>query len=135
MQSYKGLELWYVLPAVLLSAVIAAGPVVALLGTTLLARLIFAVVLAGLTVFFYALRSWRKQAGLAMVAIAIEFVFLVIIFFKPEYPLRGVVLDAIGTDLAGLAWQVTIGASMLLLILGSAILLWGFHAHRKNVEN
>jgi len=134
MATYQGLQIRYLLPSVGLAGLISAPPILGLMGTTLVARLTFVTVLVALTLFFYHLRSWRKELGIALVAISLEFAFLVIIFFKPEYPLRQVVFDAIGADLAGLAWQVTMALSGVMVIVGSAVLLWGIHAHSEKKE-
>jgi len=130
------LKLRYLFPALALAAVLTAGPIVALLGTTERARLLFVAVLGIVTVIFYHFRSWRLQAGTASLALGFEFILLVIVYFNPVFPWRRLVTSWVGTTWANIIWQATLGASVLLLIGGSLLLLWGYRAHhaKKRVK-
>ena len=128
------LRLRYLIPALLLAAVISAGPIVGLLGTTQGARLIFVSVLGILTCFLYRARSWRKQVGVSLIVLAFELAFLVVLYFQNRFPLRGILIDALGKAYAGIVWQASLGVAGAFLIAGVGILLWGQRAHKSDPQ-
>lgn len=131
----EGIRLRYLLPALASAMVLAAGPIVAFLGTTTLARYLFVTVVALITLFFYHLRSWRKQVGVSLIVLALEAALLVVVYFQEQFPLKALVVSWLREPYAQLAWQVTVGISGAFLIMGVLILLWGIKAHQHDHDS
>gem|GEM_PF-6735501 len=129
-KSYQGIRLQYLLPALIAAIILAAGPTVAILGTGTFARYLFFGTVWILAMALYSLKSVRKQTGIGLIAMALEFAGLVIIYTQPNFPLRSILENAVGPTWAQMIWQIAVGVSGLFLLTGTAILLWGIRAHR-----